>query len=136
MRYTSICCVEEMIQSDFSINYTNIKALMPKPNDEKKSNICNQCDYASSRAGDLKRHLKSHTGEKPNICNQCDYASSYASPLRIHLKTHSGEEPNKCNQCDYASSQAGDLKRHLKTQIGESQTNATSVILHPFGQAL
>ena len=97
MRDTSIWCMEEMIQSDFSINYTNIKALMPKPNDEKKSNICNQCDYASSRAGNLKRHLTSHTGEKPNKCNQCHYASSRADVLKTHLKIHSEEKSNKCS---------------------------------------
>ena len=32
--------------------------------------------------------------------------------LRTHIKIHSGEKPNKCNQCDYASSQAGNLKTH------------------------
>ena len=50
-------------------------------------------------------------GEKQNICNQCDYASSQASNLRthfkkwrkvkqmwlcMHLKTNSGENSNKC----------------------------------------
>ena len=38
-------------------------------------------------------------GEKPNKCNQCDYASSDASNLRTHLKTHNGEKSNKYNQC-------------------------------------
>ena len=46
-----------------------------QPHSGEKSNKCNQCDYASSRAGDLRRHLKTHTGEKSNKCNQCDYAS-------------------------------------------------------------
>ena len=55
---------------------------------DEKSNKCNQCDYATSRAGDLRRHLKTHSGEKPNKCNQCDFASSHASDLRRHLKTH------------------------------------------------
>ena len=31
----------------------------------EKSNNCNHSDYASSRAGDLRRHFKTHTGEKP-----------------------------------------------------------------------
>ena len=57
--------------------------------------------------------------EKSNKCNQCDYASSYLGNLRAHLKTHSGEKSNKCNQCDYASSQLGHLKTHLKTHGGE-----------------
>ena len=63
----------------------------------EKSNKCNQCDFASSRAGDLRRHLKTHIGEKSNKCNQCDFASTQAGDLRRHLKTHSGEKSSKCN---------------------------------------
>ena len=35
--------------------------------------LSNKCKYASSRDGDLRRHLKMHRGEKSNKCNQCDY---------------------------------------------------------------
>ena len=41
--------------------------------------------------------------KKSNKCDQCDFASSYSSALKTHLKTHSGEKSNKCNQCDYPS---------------------------------
>ena len=58
-----------------------------------------------------------HSGDKLSKCNQCDYASSHAGDLRRHLKTHSGEKPNKCNQCDYASSHAGNLRRHMKRHV-------------------
>ena len=37
-----------------------------------------------------------------NNCNNCNFVSSEAGSLRKHLKTHSGEKPNKCNHCDYA----------------------------------
>ena len=60
---------------------------MNQINDEekpaKKINKCNQCDYASSRAGHLRRHLKVHSGEKPNKCNQCEFASSQAKGLPV-----------------------------------------------------
>ena len=52
-------------------------------------------------------------------------------------KTDSGEKPNKCNQCGYEFSRAFGLMRHLETHIREKkQINATSVAMHPFGQAL
>ena len=56
-----------------------------------------------------------HSGEKLKKCNQCNYASSQAGDLRKHLKTHSGEKSNKCNKCGYAFSQAGNLWIYMKT---------------------
>ena len=35
---------------------------------------------------------KTNNGEKPNKCNQCEFASSYAGNLRTHFKIHSGEK--------------------------------------------
>ena len=58
----------------------------------EKSNKCNQCSYASSHAGHLRTHKKTHSGEKSNKCNQCDFALSYSSTVRIHLQTHSGPQ--------------------------------------------
>ena len=101
-----------------------------------KSNKCNQCAFASSYAGNLRQHLKTHSGEKSNKCNQCEYASSYASALKAHLKMHSGEKPNKCNLCDYASAHASNLRTHLKTHSGKSQTNATNANMHALLQAI
>ena len=84
----------------------------------EKSNKCKQCKYASYQGGDLRRHLKIHSGEKSNKCNQCDYASLQASKLRRHLKIHSGEKPNKCNGCEYISSEVSVLRKRLVTHSG------------------
>ena len=80
----------------------------------ERSNKCNRCDFASSDASDLRKHLKMHSGEKSNKCNQCDFASSQAGNLKRHLKTHTGEKPYKCIQCDFASSWTRSLKTHMK----------------------
>ena len=59
---------------------------------------CNQCYYASSQVGDLRGHLKSHSGEKSNKCNECDFASFRADHLRAHLKTHSKDKSKQMQQ--------------------------------------
>ena len=66
---------------------------------------------------------ETNNGEKSNVCNQCDYASPRASNLRTHLKMHSGEKSNKCNQCDYVSFEASNLRRHLEMHCGEKFNN-------------
>ena len=69
-------------------------------------------------AGDLRRHLKVHSGERSNKCNhcnlQCYFAFIQAGNLRPHLKAHSGEKPNKCNRCDFTPIKADNLRNHLK----------------------
>ena len=109
----------------------DVASLKKNINKTVKSNKCYQCDYAFSKASDLKRHYEIHSGEKPNKCNRCVYASSYARDLRTHLKTHSGEKPNKCNQCDYASNDASNLKRHMLKHKWEHPRQ-----MHPLGQTI
>ena len=81
----SVIMEHELTNYDSSMRDGNVERLV------KKTNKCNQCDYASSQVGHLKRHLKTHSGERSNKCNQCDFASCQAGDLRTHVKTHSGE---------------------------------------------
>ena len=40
----------------------------------------------------VKRHYtQRHTNHKPYKCNQCDYASSDSGALKRHLRQHTGE---------------------------------------------
>ena len=89
--------IEQMENYDLVLKGANEKIPKKTTDNVIKSNKCNQCDYASSQAGNLRQHLKTHSGEKSNKCNQCDYASSEAGHLKRHLKTHSGGS-KKCNQ--------------------------------------
>ena len=40
----------------------------------------------------IMKFAKRHGGEKSNKCNQCDFASSQAGNLKPRYKTHSGEK--------------------------------------------
>ena len=44
----------------------NIKAPMRVTKSSKRSKKCNQCNYGSSHAGNLRTHLKTHSEEKSN----------------------------------------------------------------------
>ena len=90
------------------------------------------CNFASNQTGDLRKHLKTPSGEKLLKCNQCYYASVQAGNLRTHLKTQSGEKADKCNQCHFASVRADNLRRQLKKNV-LMQPFAT---LHLFRQAI
>ena len=46
-------------------------------------------------------------------CNQCDFASVQADNLRTHVKSHL-RKAYKCNRCDFASVRADNLRRQLK----------------------
>ena len=128
--------MEQMDNYYFGLKDANVKNLKKLNDNVPKSIKCNQCDFVSSQAGNLRTHWKTHIGEKQYKCNQCDYTSSYTSTLRRHLKMHNGEKSNKCTQCDFVSSYSSALMIHLKTHSGESQINATNVTLHLLRQAI
>ena len=98
-----------------------------------KKHICNECDYASINGGNLKKHMKYHSGIKAHKCNQCAYASVQAADLNIHLKAHSGEKSHKCNKCDFASSYAGNLRRHMKIHPNKWLVLSKTQLLSPPG---
>ena len=66
-------------------------------------------------------------------CDQADYTSYQASNLRRHLKTHSGEKSNKCNQCDSVFSCSvflvGPFKQTFSTRLTEKGGKLSGKIL-------
>ena len=56
--------MEQMENYDLLLKGANVKIAKKTTDNVIKSNKCNQCDYASSQAGNLRQHLKMHNGEK------------------------------------------------------------------------
>ena len=80
--------MEQTLNYDFGLLDANQKILKKNIKNVKKSNECNQCDYVSSRAGNLRTHLKTHSGEKSNKCSQCAFDCPDPNSLGRHMKRH------------------------------------------------
>lgn len=99
------------------------KNTVPKRVDDgttkKQSSLCEWCGKRFSRAAELQRHERMHTGEKPFKCSVCSRDFARSGTLKNHLRTHSGSKPYKCKICHKGFSQPGNMKSHLSTHTGE-----------------
>lgn len=81
------------------------------------NSTCHMCEVCGksgfSTKGNLKRHLRAHSGVKPFKCEYCNACFTEKKSLKIHVRRHTGEKPYKCDICDKYFSQTGVLQSHI-----------------------
>ncbi|XP_034000060.1 zinc finger protein 835-like [Trematomus bernacchii] len=86
---------------------------------KRKTYACDWCCKSFAQSADLRRHLRTHTGERPHRCTFCSKSFSQRGNLRRHLRIHTGERPYSCPYCCRTFSDGDTMKKHKRTHSGQ-----------------
>ncbi|XP_063361600.1 gastrula zinc finger protein XlCGF52.1-like [Cydia amplana] len=86
--------------------------------DEKQWGFeCQFCNKRWPNKNELRRHLRTHTGERPYSCDICKKSFKRKYYLVYHIRAHNNERPFACEICNKRFVNKHDCKKHLKIHM-------------------
>lgn len=93
---------------------TNRRTSRTRTGKADRPHACPHCTSRFKGSGNLKRHMRRHTGEKPFGCPYCDKRFSRSGNRTAHVRCHTGERPYVCQVCGRAFNQGSHLTTHMR----------------------
>ncbi|KAF7654610.1 hypothetical protein LDENG_00067170, partial [Lucifuga dentata] len=96
----------------------------------KKAFGCSVCGKNYTQSGDLKIHMRIHTGENVFICSECGKNFTQNRNLKTHMRIHTGEKPFSCSLCCKKFTRSEGLKKHMRIHTRKSHLVVQNVAKH------
>ena len=88
----------------------------------QRTHLCSVCGLCTSSAAALYRHSAVHVSadRRPLACAHCDRRFVRAGDLRKHVRVHSGDRPYQCVVCGRRFARSYSLLSHGRTHAAQS----------------